>query len=84
MILDPLEEYIVRVGGVSHGVGATQKHLERDVWHELSQTLQALPRTLVQEAQTHVKCGTYTYSDREAGKIRLHIVTGWQGKPGFT
>mmetsp|Transcript_42058 Transcript_42058/g.80439 ORF Transcript_42058/g.80439 Transcript_42058/m.80439 type:complete len:782 (-) Transcript_42058:261-2606(-) len=56
-LLDKLLDDVVRVGGVAHGVGAAQQHLEGHVGHLGAQLVQALPGALVQEAHAHVKGG---------------------------
>lgn len=56
--LAKLEDDIVRVCRVAHGVGTAEQHLEGDVWHGLSHALQAVPGTLVQEAHGDVKRGS--------------------------
>lgn len=54
-----LVDHIVGVIGVAHSVGTPQKHLERNVGDELPHLFQSLPWTLVEEAHSNIKGGTY-------------------------
>lgn len=59
-----LEDHIVGVVGVAHGIGPPQQHLERDVGDELPELLQTPPRALVQEAHRNIKRGSCTGTER--------------------
>lgn len=59
-----LEDHIVGVVGVAHGVGPPQQHLERDVGDELSELLQPPPGALIQEAHGNIKRGSCTGTKR--------------------
>lgn len=59
-----LEDHIVGVVGVAHGIGPPQQHLEWDVGDELPEFLQTPPRALVQEAHCNIKRGSCTGTKR--------------------
>lgn len=53
--LAELENGVVRIARITHGIGASQQHLERDVGNELAHSFQSLPRALVEEPHCHLK-----------------------------
>ena len=85
--LAELEDDIVWVAGVAHGVGAPQEHLAWDVWNQLVQAAEAVPGTLLQETESHVKGGTTPVLQGKSGredtswvKTRETLVTNENGK----
>jgi len=85
--LAELEDDIVWVAGVAHGVGAPQEHLAWDVWNQLVQAAEAVPGTLLQETESHVKGGTTPVLQGKSGredtswvKTRETSVTNENGK----
>ena len=55
-LLTEFEHYIVWVTGVTYSIGASQQHLEWNVWDGFTQLSKAFPRTLIQKAQRYIKC----------------------------
>jgi len=53
--LAKLVNYIVGIAGVTYGVGASKKHLERDVGHQLPHRLESLPGTLMKKPHSHIE-----------------------------
>ena len=53
--------YILRIFGISLGVGAGQQHLKRDVWYLLPQFFETSPGTLVQEGHGDIEGFTTPY-----------------------
>ncbi len=49
--------HVIRIIGVTHGIGRAQQHLERNVRHARAQVGQPLPRVFFQKAQGHIESG---------------------------
>lgn len=62
-LLTELEDHVIRVAGVSNGVGATEKHLEWDVRHLLTEAGKTLPGVLTEESHGDIKGGTTPHLD---------------------
>ncbi|KAH3663370.1 hypothetical protein OGAPHI_005360 [Ogataea philodendri] len=57
-LLNEMVNSIVRQRRVSHSVGSSQQHLERNVWNGFSKLSQSIPWVLVQETHGNVESGT--------------------------
>ena len=56
---------VVRVGGVTDGVGATEEHLEAHVGNFGTEGLQSSPRALMEESHRHIKGGAAPHLETE-------------------
>ena len=64
-LFDELADDVVGVVRVADGIGAAEKHLERDVRDESAQFLEALPRVLIEEAERGIERGAAPHLEGE-------------------
>jgi hypothetical protein len=57
-LLTEVDNGVVGQRRVCNTIGATEQHLEGNVWHSLPHLLQSLPRVLVEKAHSDIKSGT--------------------------